>query len=57
MTANAFPEDWARCASVGMCTYLPKPFKRETLRAELNKVYLLNKYIKKKKRGGEEKGK
>ena len=40
MTANAFPEDWTRCVNAGMCSYLPKPFKRETLQAELNKAYL-----------------
>lgn len=42
MTANAFPEDWSRCLNAGMCTYLPKPVKRDTLNAELNKAYLYN---------------
>jgi len=41
MTANAFPEDWSRCANAGMCTYLPKPVKRDTLSAELNKAVLV----------------
>lgn len=39
MTANAFPEDWTRCAEAGMCTYLPKPVKRDTMLLELRKAY------------------
>lgn len=39
LTANAFMEDQARCDQAGMCTYLTKPVRLETLEAEVIKGY------------------
>ena len=35
LTANAFTEDREKCMQAGMCAYLTKPIRIETLEAEL----------------------